>query len=67
MWTLFERDVYIRLSEDGTRLISTTRYGRLFRRTADFDVNGKQARETADEHSFAPLKKRLSSWASDEE
>lgn len=74
MRTLFERDVYIRLSEDGTRLISTTTYGRFFSRTAEFDLNGdmndankEDARETVDEKSFAPLKKRSSAGPSDEQ
>lgn len=67
MRTLFERDVYIRLSEDGTHLISTTRYGRFFRRTAEFDVNGEQAREAVDEKALASLKKRWSDWPSEEQ
>lgn len=71
MRTLFERDVYIRLSEDGTHLISTTRYGRFFRKTAEFDVNceanSEDARETIDEKSLAPLKKRSSEWMPDEQ
>lgn len=66
MRTLFERDVYIRLSEDGTHLISTTRYGRFFRRTAEFDMNGEQARETVDEKFLAPLKKRSSYWSDEQ-
>jgi hypothetical protein len=76
MRTLFERDVYVRLSEDGTRLISTTTYGRIFRRTAEFDMDcaGKaedvreteDARETIDEKSLAPLKKRWSDWQFDD-
>ncbi len=85
MSTFFERENYIRLSEDGTHLISTTRYGRFFKRTAEFDVfcdvnsrasnmrdsnmrdsNMDDARETTDEKSFAPLKKRWSDWPSDE-
>lgn len=71
MRILFERDVYIRLSEDGTHLISTTRYGRFFRKTAEFDVNcevnSEDARETIDEKSLAPLKKRSSEWMPDEQ
>jgi len=73
MRTLFEREVYIRLSEDGSHLVSTTRYGRFFTRTAEFDVNGEvkcdarveDARESMDEKSLAPLKKRSSPWLSD--
>jgi hypothetical protein len=60
MRAFFERDIYIRLSEDGTHFTSTTTLGRFFRRTAEFDVNDAAARETVDEKSLAPLRKRLS-------
>lgn len=71
MRTLFGRQVYIRLSDDGTHLVSTTRYGRFFRRTSEFDVsylvNREDARETVDEKSLAPVKKRSSDWLSQEQ
>lgn len=78
MRILFERDIYIRLSDDGTHLISTTRYGRFVRRTVKFDMScavtgdgsadgtANETRETVDEKWLAPLKKRSAYWASEE-
>jgi hypothetical protein len=76
MTTLFEREVCIRLSEDQTHLIATTRYGRFFRKTAEFDVTAEQTRETHTpetqsretmDEAFAPLKKRQSYGADEQE
>jgi hypothetical protein len=67
MNTLFGREVYIRLSEDGTHFVSTTRYGRFYTKTAEFALNCQPAPETVDEKSPVPARKRFSHWASEEQ
>lgn len=67
MSTLFGREVYIRLSEDGTHFISTIQYGRFYTKTAEIALHPEPAPEAVDEKSLAPLRKRHSYWPDEEQ
>jgi hypothetical protein len=66
MRTLFGREVYIRLSEDGTHFISTVKYGKFFTRTKQLALKCEPAPEGLEDHSLAPVRKRFSYWPVDE-
>jgi hypothetical protein len=59
MNTLFEREVYIRLSEDGTNFVSTTRYGRFFARVKNFALSRNEAPDSVQDKAPVSAKRRL--------
>jgi hypothetical protein len=56
---LFAREVYIRLSEDGSHFVCTTAYGRFYTKKAEFALDDPSAAEVVEEKSLVPLRNRL--------
>jgi hypothetical protein len=66
MGTLFGREVYIRLSENGTSFLSTIEYGRVYRKTTEFPLQSEPMPEVVEQDSLALLRKKVSDWPSGE-
>lgn len=60
MRSLFRREVYIRLSEDGTALVSTVKYGRFFSKTRAIPLSNQPLPEIVDEKALVPVRKKAS-------
>ena len=60
MNTLFTKEVYLRLSEDKSAFVCTTRWGRLFSKMTEFALKFQRIPETVDEKAPVPSKRRSS-------
>jgi hypothetical protein len=60
MKTLFRREVYIRLAEDGTAFVSTVKYGGFFSRTIAIPLNRQPLPDSAEDKALVPQRKRSS-------
>jgi hypothetical protein len=66
MNTLFARRVYIRLAEDNSAFVCTTKCGRFYSTTTEVALNRQLIPEPMDEKAPAPMKQRSSRGVSEE-
>jgi len=57
---LFAKDIYIRLAEDKSAFVCTTKWGRFFSKIIEFALRCQRTPEPVDEKAPVPLKVR---WA----
>jgi len=57
MKALFSREVYIRLSEDGTALLSTVKYGRFYSKTTAIPLTQQPLPETVEDKAQVRVRK----------
>jgi len=60
MNTLFTKDVYIRLAEDKSAFVCTTKWGRFFSKMTEFALRCQRTPEPVDQNAPVPLKRRSS-------
>ncbi len=60
MKSLFRKEVYIRLSEDGTALVSTVKYGRFYSKTSAIPLSNQALPEAVEDKALVPLRKKAS-------